>query len=397
MYRTTNTIPTFSAQKLREQMPVSHRIAYFDHAAVSPLPEPTRQAIRWWLDSATETGDLHWLEWAKHVETCRNLAAELVQCKTEEIALVPNTTFGINIVANGFPWKPGDNCVVPDNEFPSNLLPWTVLDSRGVEVRKVQSIPESIGNAGITIERILEQVDSKTKIVAVSWIHYGNGYRIDLERLSHEVHRRGALLLVDAIQGLGAFPLSVQNSSIDFLAADGHKWMLGPEGAGILYIRKDLVERLQPFMLGWGSVKQAHLFDPQKLDLKESASRFEGGAANMCGLIGLSASLKLLLDFGAHDPHSGFADSILEHCNILVEEIQSIGGVPYRSSGRDSQSGIVSFDLPKVDLMETRKKLLEKNIVVSVRQNRMRTALHGYNNRQDISNLIDALRELLPN
>ena len=280
-----DTARTNSKGFLRRQMNVVERCVYFDHAAVSPIPIPARVAMSEYLDQVGNQGDVRWGDWAKGVEIGRTRGAELLGCESEEIALIPNTTFGINVISNGIPWRSGDNLVVPDNEFPSNLLPWRLLARRGVEVRIVPTAEH------IEIDRVLELVDSRTRLVTVSWVHYASGYRVDLAELCHRVHERGAKLFVDAIQGLGAFPLSVRQIPIDFLAADGHKWMLGPEGAGILFIRKCHLDWLEPIMMGWGSVQQAHQFSSDQVELKNQASRYEGGSANMVGLLGFSASL----------------------------------------------------------------------------------------------------------
>ncbi len=368
-------------------MKVVENCVYFDHAAVAPISTPAQRAMSEYLRQAENQGDVEWREWAKGVETGRKRAAQLIDCGHEEIAFIPNTTFGINVVASGIPWQSGDNLVVPGNEFPSNLLPWKLLARRGVEVRIVPAVEY------LDIDRLLEVVDSRTRIVTASWVHYASGYRADLAELCDRVQARGAKLFVDAIQGLGAFPISVRDIPIDFLAADGHKWMLGPEGAGILYIRKKHLDWLEPIMMGWGSVQQSHEFSSEQSELKMQASRYEGGSANMVGLLGFSASIGVLLEAGCHRASSGLADAILEMTGRLEAGLRSVGANVFRHPRVDRQSGIVSFELPNKDSHLVRQMLLEQKIVVSVRHGRLRAAIHAYNSHDEVDRMLSTLSD----
>ncbi len=370
---------------LRRHMKIADKFAYFDHAAVSPVSNAARLAMTNYLVQVENQGDIAWRDWAKGVETGRKRASQLLDCQASEVSFIPNTTYGINVIANGVPWQAGDNLVVPDNEFPSNLLPWKLLASRGVEVRLVPAADQ------LDIDRMMEFVDARTRIVTVSWVHYASGYRVDLAELCERVHAKGAKLFVDAIQGLGAFPLSVRDIAIDFLAADGHKWMLGPEGAGFMFIRQNHLDWLNPIMMGWGSVQQAHDFAPQQAELKNEASRYEGGSANMIGLLGLSASLQVLLEAGCHQASSGFANTILDTSQYLETKLKQLGATVFRTSNPNRQSGIVSFEINGHDSQRIRQTLLDENIVVSVRHHRIRAAVHAYNTKQDVDRLIAGL------
>lgn len=382
---------------IRQCMPVSQAYAYFDHAAVGPIPQSAADAIQKWAQQSLLHGDVQWPEWAKSASNLRSAARELLNCTTQEIALIPNTTFGINVVASGFRWNaiPGvrDSVVVLENEFASNLLPWTALEKRGVEVRKV-SVPES---GVVALDSIREMVDQTTRIVSVSWVGYFSGYRFDLAKLCELVHAAGAKLFVDAIQGLGVFSLDVQSIPIDFLAADGHKWMLGPEGAGLLYIAERNLPLLEPVMQGWGSIQMAHQFSTSEMTLKPDASRYEGGSANHVGQIGLEKSLRLLLDHGCHKTNNPVAVAVLENAAIIEEGLRSLGGQVFRARQHNNSdqdlSGILTFTLDGVDPMQVRKRLLQAGIVLSVRHDRLRVAAHAYNDQNDIDRLLNGVRQ----
>lgn len=374
----------------RAEMPVAKEHAYFDHAAVAPLPAAAAERLRKFADQASQSGDKHWLEWSLIVSRLRTAAAQLLGANECEVALVPNTTIGINLVAEGFPWKSGDNLVVPDNEFPSNLLPWKNLQRRGVEVRMLP-VPDT---GEISIDRLGDLMDDRTRLVALSWVGFVSGFRLDLHRVAEAVHRRGSLLFVDAIQGLGAFPIHVHDAQIDFLAADGHKWMLGPEGAGLLYVAEKHLALLEPLLLGWNSLAEGG-FDPRSANLKSSAARYEGGSYNMAGLLAFEASLELLLRLGSHLAASPVAAAILENVATIAEQLAG-QGFDLQVPTEEFRSGILTTSWPGAtssDLNTARKHCLEKNVILSVRAGRLRIATHAYNNADDIARLVTALVE----
>ncbi len=381
-------------QTLRELMPVSKRYAYFDHAAVGPIPQPTAQAIQKWTDQSLFQGDVCWPEWSAGAARLRISAAKLLDCQSSEIALIPNTTFGINMIAQGYRWcgsPRSESVVVLSNEFSSNLLPWLALESRGIEVRIVHVDESGV----VSLDAICDAIDGTTRLVAVSWVGYFSGFRIDLAKLCERVHRAGAQLFVDAIQGLGVFSLNTREIPIDYLAADGHKWMLGPEGAGLLFIRRENLERLEPLMQGWGSLQMAGQFHTSNMVLKNDASRYEGGSANHVGQLGLAESLQVLLDHGCNLADNPIAYAVLENAANIEEGLKSIGANVFRAKSsvpsENELSGIVTFEVAGVDPNELRRNLLQEEIVVSVRHGRLRVATHAYNDREDIQRLITAV------
>jgi len=366
----------------RREMPVTENWAYFDHAAVSPLPAPTRAVLTAWADDASQHGDVSWPTWARQVEGLRQQAAQLIGAATAEIALIHNTTEGINFVAEGFPWQPGDNVVFPADEFPTNQYPWMALAQRGVEVRR---LPAKEG--GVSLDQIAAACDRRTRIVSVSWVSYSNGWRHDLDKLVELVHGRGALLFLDAIQGLGVFPLDVRRTPVDFLAADGHKWLLGPEGAGLFFLRREHLDLLRPVGIGWNSIAHAYDFNHIELVLKDSAARYEGGSQNMVGLLALQASLSLLGQYGP----AALGKRIIEVTDWACERLLKIGAVLHTQRSEGHQSGIVSFSLPDRDPLALRQHCLTQGVVLSCRAGRLRLSAHAYNHEGDVERLLESL------
>ena len=371
-------------QAFRLQMPVASRWAYLDHAAVAPLPAPSQEALVGWSRQACEHGDVHWPEWARRVHELRENAANMMGAGTEEIALLRSTSEGVNVVAEGFPWKPGDNVVTLADEFPTNQYAWLNQADRGVEIRRI-----SVGSRDVELDDIADACDGRTRIISISWVSYCTGRRFDLDRLAQLAHDRGALLFVDGIQGLGVLPLDVRQTPIDFLAADGHKWLLGPEGAGIFYIRREHLDLLRPIGLGWNSVVHAHDFATIELKLKDTAERYEGGSQNMAGMIALASSVELLLGLG----QAALAERIVEITDIACERLQASGARIVSDRRPDRKSGIVIFEMPGQDPMALRQRCLEQDIVLSCRSGRLRISAHGYNNLEDLDRLVAALAE----
>jgi selenocysteine lyase/cysteine desulfurase len=363
-------------------MPITERWAYFDHAAVAPISGPAQQAVERWSREAATDGTVAWGGWNRRVEQVRRLAARLISAEPAEVALVHNTTEGIGFVAEGFPWREGDNVVTLGNEFPTNVYPWMNLATRGVECRLVPCERERLDLA-----QLEHTIDARTRLVAVSWVGYLTGWRNDLDAILEIAHRRGALLLVDAIQGLGVLPLDVQRTPIDFLAADGHKWLLAPEGAGIFYMRREHLERLRPVMVGWNSVAHSGEFTRLDYELKPSAARYEGGSLDMVGLLGLGASLDLLGEYGT----AAISERLLALTDLLCERLARVGAVIASAREPGRKSGIVSFEMPGRDPQQLRRRLQSLGVVVNCRGGRLRASPHAYTNAEDIERLIAGL------
>lgn len=376
--------------EFRKQMPVSKKWAYFDHACVAPIPQSAADAIAKWSSEALLEGDVCWKVWENQHEQLRDLAARLTNARREEVALLPNTTFGINLVADGLDWRDGDNVVLPAHEFPSNVYPWLALEKRGVEVRVVE-----LDGQRVDVNRIADACDERTRVVSASWVGYASGYRLDPAEIADAAHSKGALFFLDAIQGLGVFPLDVEATKIDFYAADGHKWLLGPEGAGVFYCRQELLERLRPMNVGWNSVKQGNDFSNVILDVRDEARRYEGGTQNNVGFIGLNASLSLLAECGLSSDSSTIAERVLNYTDQVCAVLENCGAIVHSERlDEAAKSGIVSFEWPGASAPLVKKQLLSRGVVVSERGGRLRISAHGYNNASDLDRLSDALLSL---
>jgi cysteine desulfurase / selenocysteine lyase len=367
-------------------MPVAKCWSYLDHAAVAPLTEGAMTALTNWAADAARNGSANYPAWNKQIADLRKLSARMIGADPEEIAFVENTTAGVNFVAEGFPWQPGDNIVTRDDEFPANQYPWLHLAQRGVETRRIP-----IDKSGrLELDRLAGAIDDRTRVVSLSWVAYSNGWRHELDQIVKLVHDRGALFFLDAIQGLGVFPLDVKKTPVDFLAADGHKWMLGPEGAGVFYLRREHLERLRPVGVGWNSVKNEHDFHKIVYDLKDTAERYEAGSQNVAGLLALKASLDVLAHFRVED----IARRVLEITDYACRRLTEIGAVVLSDrSAEANRSGIVSFEFPGRDPVAIRRRCFEHNVILSCRAGRLRISPHAYNDESDIEKLIESMKE----
>jgi cysteine desulfurase/selenocysteine lyase len=378
-------------EALRKQMPVAKRWAYFDHAAVAPLPAPARDSLEAWSRDLADNGDVHWPLWAKRLENVRRQAAKLLRSDTDEVALIRNTTEGINLVSEGVPWQPGDNVVLFADEFPTNRIPWQHLASRGVEARLITSTNPG-GNTDADLDRLLAACDSHTRIVSASWVGYASGRRWDVAKLAEAVHSRGALLFLDAIQGLGIFPLDVHAMNVDFLAADGHKWLLGPEGAGLFYVKRELLNLLRPIGIGWNSVADGHDFAATQWKLKPSAARYEGGTMNTGGFVALGASLALLASYEATGGVGSLGRRVLEITELACRKLQAARCTILSDRRPGAASGIISFEVPGKNPVVVRRHLLDHGVVVSCRAGKLRISPHAYTTEADLDRLVAWIR-----
>jgi selenocysteine lyase/cysteine desulfurase len=373
-----------------QAFPVSARYVYLNHAGVNAPPRPVVQAMAGWAATAAEKGSLTTTEDEEHIEVVRAAGARLMGVTPEEVAFVKNTTEGLGFVANGLSWAEGDRVVVPGCEFPSAFYPWKALEDKGV----VLDVVEADGPGRHIPVSAFDEVISRgppPRLVAVSWVQFGRGWRTDLAAVAGLAHDAGALLCADVIQGLGVLPACLGEWAVDFAAADAHKWLLGPPGIGLLFVRRDRLDQLRVLEPGWASVVHRQQWENLELVLDDTARRLEGGTANVAGVYGLGAALRMLLeaDVAAIWAH------VDELCDRLCAGLQAMGATVMSDRSADGRSGIVTFVVPGIDADVLVDGLLRANIVCAPRDGGVRVSPHGYNTSGDIDTVLDALESLV--
>jgi cysteine desulfurase / selenocysteine lyase len=369
----------------RREFPITEKYMYLDHAGVSPLSIRVADSVGQLLTEATEGGAFNYPKWTQRIVDVRKSCAKLVNAEQDEIAFVKSTSHGLSIVAEGLDWNEGDNLLVYEREFPSNLFPWLNLRRKGVEVKL---IPPREGR--IVLDDIERMIDPRTRLLAVSSVQFSNGFRIDLERVGALCRSRGILFCVDAIQSLGVIPMDVRKYHVDFLSADAHKWLLGPEGIGLFFCRRGLAERLAPPLIGWKSVESEFDFDHPDFCLRTDALRFEEGSMNLMGIFGLGAAIGLLFDVGVKN----IEDRVLGLGEVIIREALARGYSLLTPRLREERGGNITIS-GAFDPDRLRDMLRTKGIMVNARGGGLRVSPHFYNTEQEIHAFFDAIPGLM--
>jgi len=371
-------------KKMRGQFPVTNNKVFLNHAAESPLPKPVVEAVSKYANEFSNFG--------KTSIDCNDggkpYFAKLVGAKAGEIALIENTSVGINIAANVLDYPPGSKIVTTDLEYPSVVYPW-LRRSLGVKVHYVKNV-----HGRVLLDDMEKAVDDKTVAVAISHVEYVNGFRNDLRVLSEIVHEHGAYLIVDAIQSVGTMQVEVKRDDVDFLMAACYKWLLSPHGAAYLYVKDELIEKFEPPFVGWASVKQemfdtADFYDIWNLNLSKTASRFEVGTPCTISFVGAAEAMKMLLHYGIENVRK----RIMKLTDQLIEAVEDLGLKLQTPKEKQSRSGIVNFEMNRPQKLV--EKLEKKGIVVSVRANGIRVSPHYYNTEEEIDALTKETRRWL--
>jgi selenocysteine lyase/cysteine desulfurase len=370
-------------QHYRSLFPVTASSIYMNHAAVAPISRRVRDAMVGLLDEVQQCGAEHWQGWVETYDAVRCSLAQLLNAEPSEIAFAKNTSEGISIFANGLDWRPGDEVVSIEREFPANFYPWKALEKRGVALRLV---PAEAGR--VSQETILGALTSRTRVVTVSFVQYISGFRLDLEKLGQACAACGCLLFVDAIQGLGAFPVDVKRAHIAGLAADSHKWMLGPEGSAVLYVNRQVMERITPREIGWTSVRHWSDFSRRELSWRDDARRYECGTLNTVGIYGLGAAVNLLLEVGIPN----VAERVLDLTDRLRSGLLAQGHSVFGPRARAEASGIVSFVPHQGEAERLLEWFLDHRVQVAARGGMVRIAPHFYNTEEEIDRVLEISR-----
>ena len=369
--------------QIRARFPATRHWTYLNHAGVSPISTNVRDAMGAFINDVTEHGSGRARKWAETCMEARRLTAQLIHAEPSEIAFVKNTSEGLSFVANGMDWRPGDNVVTANREFPANVYPWLNLRDRGVETRFVE---EKEGR--IFSEDIERAIDARTRVVSLSTVEFASGFRNDVEAIGALCAERNVLFVVDMIQSLGALTLDVKRCKIGAASAGAHKWLSGPEGIGIFYCAKAAMEQIKVTEAGWANVTDAHAFLSYDLTFRPDAQRFECGSLAPVLVYGLKAALDLIAEVGIQ----AIEERVLMLTDRLCERVKEKRGYRVFSSRRAREkSGIVIIVSEHYDSQTLHKALLEKRILTAPRGGGVRVSPHYYNTEEELDRVIEAL------
>jgi len=368
-------------EKYREEFPVTKNYVYLNHAGHSPACKRVYEAVVKCADKLMESGD-----YTVNVRKTKSAFAKLVGAKIDEIAVVTNTTTGLNTIMHMLEVRSGKNIVTNDLEYPSNVYPWLKMKSKGIEVRYVKNV-----NGKIPIEAYEKAIDDNTLAVSISHVIWTNGFKHNLKELADIAHKHGAYLIVDAIQSAGAVKVNVKEMDIDFMSCGTYKWLLGPTGAGYLYIREEYIDKFTPPYVGYAGVKYKEdpvEFDLYKLEWRESAEKFELGTMSHFSFAGAQAAIELILEVGIENIEA----RIMKLTRYLTEKLLEKGFKLQSPIDDKERGGIVNFKLKNGN--EICKKLKEEKVITSFRAGGLRVSPHFYNTKEEIDLFIEKLQKL---
>jgi selenocysteine lyase/cysteine desulfurase len=350
---------------------LSPDICHLNHAAVAPWPKRTVHAVQAFCEENATIGSKHYAQWLNVEQQLRERLAQLINAQSsKEIALLKNTSEALSVVAWGLDWKAGDEIIISTQEFPSNRIVWESLQPLGVKVIQVdlgagQSNPE---------QALIEAITPRTRLVSVSSVHYATGLALDLVPIGRACREHSVVFCVDAIQSIGAQPFDVQACEADFVMADGHKWMLGPEGLALFYCRREWIERLTLHQFGWHMVEAVGDYDRLDWEPAHSARRFECGSPNMLGIHALHASIGLLLETGLEV----ISHAISSKISYLIDILSSNNAEILSETRPEHRSGIVTFRFPADDIARRYQYLQEQGVICALRGGGIRFSPHFY-------------------
>jgi selenocysteine lyase/cysteine desulfurase len=371
-----------SFSEYRKLFPVTLQKIYLNHAAISPMSIRVTDQLDWYMNERSFGSVDVYKNVADIRDQTRNLISKMINAQPEHIAFVSNTSEGFNWLANGLEWKTGDQIILTDYEFPSNVYPFKNLEDKGVEIVYIKN-----KDGLILYEDIKKAITPKTKILSISFVEFLNGYRNDLHIIGQLCKEHDIIFSVDSIQGVGAIPIDVQKFQIDFLSNGGHKWLMGTMGAGFMYIAPYLFDRLRPIFSGWLAVEKAWDFFDYRQDFLPDSRRFEYATANFLGITALNASVELLMEAGIEKIEKHLLKLGLE----MVTAFEEMGFKFQNTLDPKYWSGIFSFS--GEDMEELFQLLLKQQIICSLRNGNLRIAPHFYNSMEEIRELIEVVRE----
>ena len=369
---------------LSKEFPQPDSLIYLNHAAVAPWPKRTQQAISEFATENITTGATNYPVWLEKEEHLREQLKQLVNAPSvDDIALQKNTSEGLSAIAYGIDWQPGDNIVISNQEFPSNRIVWESLADKGVTVTQADLTSDDPANA------VINACTEQTKLVSISSVQYASGIRLDLEKIGAHCKSAQILFCVDAIQSLGVFPMDCQAIHADFVVADGHKWMLGPEGLAVFYSTPQARAQLKLNQFGWHMVEAMGDYDREEWEEASSARKFECGSPNMVGTYALSASLSLLLEIGIDN----VAEAVMARSELLISLLKAIPQVEILSpQTADISAGIVTFKHNQFDSEALYNQLKDQQVICAYRGGGVRFSPHFYTPLQKIHAAVDKVK-----
>ena len=369
---------------LNKEFPLDPAICYLNHAAVSPWPARTRDRVIEFANSNTKVGAQYYPQWLEIENNLREQCRMLLNAEsTDDIALVKNTSEALSMVAHGIDWQAGDNVVIPMAEFPSNRVVWESLAQYGVEVRQVDT-----RSTDEPEQALFAQFDDRTRLLSVSSVQYDIGLCLDLVKLGQFCHESEVLFCVDAIQSLGVLEMDVEAIQADFVMADGHKWLLGPEGQAIFYSRPSARKQLKLNEFGWHMLENLYDFDNPNWSIAESARRFECGSPNMLGAQALDASLSLFTELGMES----ITRNVFNNTSYLIDKLEVVNGVEVQTPRKQSRhAGIVNFKIHDKDPVSVYESLMKQGVICALRGGGIRFSPHFYTSHATLDKALDIL------
>ncbi len=367
------------------EFPLSKDLIYINHAAVAPWPKRTADAVTAFAEQNAQHGSHYYLDWLKKEAELRTQLKTLLNApSTDDIALVKNTSEAISFVAYGLPWSQGDNIVSSDEEFPSNRIPWESLANHGVELRQADLLSHPSPE-----QALFSLVDSNTRLITISSIQFASGLRIDLKKVGDFCKKNNILFCIDAIQSLGAVEFDVQAYHADFVMADGHKWMFGPEGLGVFYTNPKSRSKLKLTQYGWHMMANIHNYENKPWEIHPTAQRFECGSPNMLGIHAWSASLSLLLEIGMDTVEAKIHQNIA-YLIAKIGENQDL--ILLNNQKATLKSGIILFKHKTISNAQLYKHLQDKGVVCALRGGGIRFSPHFYHTKEELSRAVELIK-----
>lgn len=372
---------------------IKKNIFYLNHAAVSPWPVKTADVVKQFADENALLGATQYLQWVKIEQELRENISKLINApSSDDIALVKNTSEALSFVAYGLSWKSGDNIVIAQQEFPSNRIVWQSLQAQGVEVKLVDLYKNTNQPNNTPENNLISAIDDKTRLLSVSSVQYADGFRMNLEKLGKFCNEHQILYCVDAIQSIGALKFDVQAINADFVMADGHKWLMSPEGLGLFYCRENIRSKMKLSQYGWRMVENQFDFDSLSWSEATTARKFECGSPNMIGIHALNCSINLILERKIE-----FIEQLLvKNSRYIVKKLETIPEVTIQSDTDANRiSGIVSFRHRNISSETLYNELMANNVICAMRHENVRFSPHYYTSTEVIDGAIEILNKIL--